>query len=105
MICFPNAKINLGLNVVSKRPDGYHNIETIFYPIPVKDALEIVASDQPSFTQTGIPVDAPRHKSVERPKDEIRDSPARDPFVESDTFWRRAWRRFRRCRFYVEAGQ
>ena len=32
MICFPNAKINLGLNVVSKRPDGYHNIETIFYP-------------------------------------------------------------------------
>ena len=55
MICFPNAKINLGLNVVSKRPDGYHNIETIFYPIPVKDALEIVASDQPSFTGTGIP--------------------------------------------------
>ena len=34
MICFPNAKINLGLNVVSKRPDGYHNIETIFYPDP-----------------------------------------------------------------------
>ena len=39
MISFPNAKINLGLNVVSKRPDGYHNIETIFYPIPVKDCL------------------------------------------------------------------
>ena len=36
MICFPNAKINLGLNVVSKRTDGYHNIETVFYPIPVK---------------------------------------------------------------------
>ena len=109
MICFPNAKINLGLNVVSKRPDGYHNIETIFYPIPVKDALEIVASDQPSFTQTGIPVDAPQEKNLVikalNPKDEIRDSPARDPFVESDTFWRRAWRRFRRCRFYVEAGQ
>ena len=64
MICFPNAKINLGLNVVSKRPDGYHNIETIFYPIPVKDALEIVASDQPSFTQTGIPVDAPQEKNL-----------------------------------------
>ena len=32
MICFPNAKINLGLNVVSKRTDGYHNIETVFYP-------------------------------------------------------------------------
>ena len=52
MICFPNAKINLGLNVVSKRPDGYHNIETIFYPIPVRDALEIVASDRTCFTQT-----------------------------------------------------
>ncbi len=57
MICFPNAKINLGLNVVSKRPDGYHNIETIFYPIPLKDALEIVESDSFCFTQTGIPVD------------------------------------------------
>ena len=64
MICFPNAKINLGLNVVSKRPDGYHNIETIFYPIPVKDALEIVASDLTCFTQTGIPVDAPQEKNL-----------------------------------------
>ena len=42
MINFPNAKINLGLNVTSKRPDGYHNLETIFYPIELKDALEIV---------------------------------------------------------------
>lgn len=42
MICFPNAKINLGLNVVEKRPDGYHNLETIFLPIGIKDALEIV---------------------------------------------------------------
>lgn len=64
MICFPNAKINLGLNVVSKRPDGYHNIETIFYPIPVTDALEVVATDQQTFTQTGIPVDAPLDKNL-----------------------------------------
>lgn len=42
MINFPNAKINLGLNVTSKRTDGYHNLETIFYPIELKDALEIV---------------------------------------------------------------
>lgn len=42
MICFPNAKINLGLNIVERRPDGYHNLETVFYPIPVRDALEIV---------------------------------------------------------------
>ncbi|MDL2244604.1 4-(cytidine 5'-diphospho)-2-C-methyl-D-erythritol kinase [Parabacteroides sp. PFB2-10] len=58
MICFPNAKINLGLYVVGKRPDGYHNIETVFYPIPVKDALEIVpsATGNDHFMQTGIPI-------------------------------------------------
>lgn len=41
MITFPNAKINLGLNITEKRPDGYHNLETVFYPIPIEDALEI----------------------------------------------------------------
>lgn len=41
MINFPCAKINLGLNIVSRREDGYHNLETVFYPIPVTDALEI----------------------------------------------------------------
>ena len=41
MITFPCAKINLGLNIVSKRKDGYHNLETVFYPIPLTDALEI----------------------------------------------------------------
>ena len=42
MICFPNAKINLGLRIIEKRPDGYHNLETVFYPIGLKDALESV---------------------------------------------------------------
>lgn len=41
MITFPNAKINLGLNIVERRPDGYHNLETIFYPIKLQDALEV----------------------------------------------------------------
>lgn len=41
MITFPNAKINLGLNIIEKRPDGYHNLETIFYPINLQDALEV----------------------------------------------------------------
>lgn len=45
MITFPIAKINLGLNVVEKRPDGYHNLETVFYPVPIKDALEIYPMD------------------------------------------------------------
>lgn len=44
MIVFPNAKINLGLHVVEKRPDGYHNLQTVFYPIPLFDVLEIVES-------------------------------------------------------------
>ncbi|MDR3140166.1 MAG: 4-(cytidine 5'-diphospho)-2-C-methyl-D-erythritol kinase [Tannerellaceae bacterium] len=64
MICFPNAKINLGLNVVSKRPDGYHNIETVFYPIPLRDALEVVSAETFSFSQTGIPVDAPAAENL-----------------------------------------
>lgn len=41
MILYPNAKINIGLNVVEKRPDGYHNLETVFYPIDLQDAIEI----------------------------------------------------------------
>ena len=45
MITFPIAKINLGLNVVERRPDGYHNLETVFYPVPIKDALEVTPMD------------------------------------------------------------
>ena len=41
MITYPNAKINLGLNITEKRPDGYHNLETVFYPINLQDALEV----------------------------------------------------------------
>ena len=60
MICFPNAKINLGLNIVSRRNDGFHNLETIFYPINLKDGLEIINSEsqeQYQFFQTGIKID------------------------------------------------
>lgn len=42
MVCFPNAKINIGLYVTEKRADGYHDLETVFFPVPVYDALEIV---------------------------------------------------------------
>jgi 4-diphosphocytidyl-2-C-methyl-D-erythritol kinase len=58
MISFPNAKINLGLHVVGKRTDGYHDIETIFYPVPLRDALEIVPASTFSFRQYGQAVDA-----------------------------------------------
>ena len=42
MLVFPNCKINLGLNILRKREDGYHNLETVFYPVPLKDGLEVV---------------------------------------------------------------
>lgn len=53
MVTFPNAKINLGLDVVAKRPDGYHNLETIFYPVPLQDILEITVTEEegaPDYT-------------------------------------------------------
>ena len=46
MIDFPCAKINLGLNITEKRADGYHNLETVFFPIPICDALEIKTMDE-----------------------------------------------------------
>jgi 4-diphosphocytidyl-2-C-methyl-D-erythritol kinase len=56
MVTFPNSKINLGLNILQKRKDGYHNIETAFFPIPFCDALEIITSpdNKTTFTNTGI---------------------------------------------------
>ena len=58
MIVFPKAKINLGLRITGKRPDGYHDIETLFYPVSLSDALEFVVSSEPLnkdiLTVTGI---------------------------------------------------
>lgn len=56
MVVFPNAKINIGLNIVEKRPDGYHTIESCFYPIPFTDALEVIESKQLTFTSSGIDI-------------------------------------------------
>ena len=58
MISFPIAKVNLGLNVVARRPDGYHNLQTVFYPVPIKDVLEIypMAQDFPSEVDCDIKV-------------------------------------------------
>ncbi len=60
MLCFPNAKINLGLHVTEKRSDSYHNIETVFYPIPLCDALEFAEIDSKEayrFSSSGIALD------------------------------------------------
>lgn len=56
MISFPNGKINLGLYVTAKRPDGYHDLETVFFPLPLHDILEFVPSDHTRFHATGIPI-------------------------------------------------
>ena len=58
MILHPNAKINIGLNIIEKRPDGYHNLESLFYPVPLTDKLEISESDKFSFSTSGIKLDS-----------------------------------------------
>ena len=65
MILYPNCKINIGLRVISKRADGYHNLETIFYPIlGLYDVLMITASGQFSFVQDGLAVDCPAEDNL-----------------------------------------
>ena len=56
MILFPPAKINLGLRIVQKRADGYHNLETGLFPVPWRDALEVIRSDTFSFQTSGLPI-------------------------------------------------
>ncbi|HTB51776.1 MAG TPA: 4-(cytidine 5'-diphospho)-2-C-methyl-D-erythritol kinase [Ferruginibacter sp.] len=61
MLLFPNCKINLGLNILSKREDSFHDIATVFYPVPITDAIEIISahshSQTISFTSSGIQID------------------------------------------------
>lgn len=60
MIVFPNCKINLGLHITAKRTDGYHDIETIFYPVRFTDLLEVIPGDAAdrdcTLEQTGLPI-------------------------------------------------
>lgn len=68
MISFPNCKINIGLNIVNKRSDGYHNIETVFYPLTLCDALEVLpvansqAEDQ--FIMEGVKLDGDTEQNL-----------------------------------------
>ena len=59
MIVFPHCKINLGLRIHAKRPDGYHELSTLFYPIPLYDALEFVHATQPDWQTGGLPLESP----------------------------------------------
>ncbi len=60
MIVFPNCKINLGLHIIRKRPDGFHDLETLFYPVFLQDALEVITSESAEavrFTQSGLSIE------------------------------------------------
>jgi 4-diphosphocytidyl-2-C-methyl-D-erythritol kinase len=70
MITFPNCKINLGLNIVGRRSDGYHDLETIFYPVHLKDALEVIENNIQSsihniqFSTSGISIDGEKENNL-----------------------------------------
>jgi len=77
MVFFPNCKINLGLNILHKRADGFHNLETVFYPIMIKDALEVIKSSVNShqslvnshqssvdFTTTGLSINGDEQNNL-----------------------------------------
>ena len=69
MIVYPNSKINLGLRILQKRADGFHNLETIFYPVPLQDALESIQntsynSSEIEFTTSGLPIDADHTNNI-----------------------------------------
>ena len=60
----PCAKINLGLNVVSKRADGYHDLETVFYPVPIYDEIEIREATETKLEIKGQPVEGDAEKNL-----------------------------------------
>ena len=68
MIVFPKAKINLGLRITARRSDGYHNIETLFYPVSLCDALEFVVSPEAAgkdiLTVTGISLGVSHEENI-----------------------------------------
>lgn len=64
MLYFPNAKINLGLHVIEKRADGFHNLETVFYPIGLSDVLEVLPRPTFEFTTSGLVIDGNPHNNL-----------------------------------------
>lgn len=56
MLTFPTAKINLGLRIIEKRPDGFHNLQSCFYPVGWSDVLEVIPASTIGFTSSGLPI-------------------------------------------------
>lgn len=80
MLSFPNAKINIGLNVVEKRLDGFHNLETIFYPVNIFDSLEILEGKELQFFGYGLSIPGNENdnlcvKAFRRMEDEFKIPP------------------------------
>ena len=64
MVSFPNCKINLGLNIVNKRDEGYHDIETVFFPIQLKDVFEIIEKEKFEFSTSGFSIEGEPEKNL-----------------------------------------
>ena len=67
MILFPNCKINLGLHILRKRKDGFHDLETVFFPMPICDALEIIEakdSKESFLTTSGFEIDGNKEENI-----------------------------------------
>lgn len=64
MVTFPNCKINLGLNIINKRTDGYHDIETVFYPLKLNDAIEIIEKKNIQFSISGLPIEGDQENNL-----------------------------------------
>ena len=79
MILFPHAKINIGLNILGKREDGYHGISSVFYPVKqCYDVLEITEQQHFSFVKKGI--DIPKGDEEENILSDVPDSSFTGPF-------------------------
>ena len=99
MIAFAPCKINLGLFITGRRPDAYHNLETLFYPIPWHDILEIVPSDNFAFSQSGLFIDGSENdnlvvKAWKLMQKNFDLSPVKIPFAQANSLWRRLRRGF-----------
>jgi 4-diphosphocytidyl-2-C-methyl-D-erythritol kinase len=64
MLRFPNCKINLGLYITARRTDGYHDLETVFFPVPLCDALEIIPAATPQLSISGLAVTGERESNL-----------------------------------------
>jgi len=64
MVLFPNCKINLGLNIISKRSDGYHDLESVFYPILIREAVEIIENENFEFSNSGWVIEGDKQNNL-----------------------------------------